>query len=277
MSESIESSVGMSMPKGRRVDRILLNTAMIWYVVAAIGQLGFVYFIVVFYGVRTFSGDFAGWNDKPLIDGHIAGDTVGNLMFAVHAIGAAAITLGGLLQLVPTLRQRFPSFHRWTGRMFIVLSWILAIGGLWLVWIRGTYLSTASAIAISLNAVLILGFTAMALRAARAGRIAEHRRWALRGFIMVSGVWFLRVGIMAWIILNQGPVGMTKSLSGPADIALVFASFLVPLAMLEIYLEAQRSHNAFHKLAASALVLTMTGLMAIGIFGTIRFMWGPYL
>lgn len=217
-------------------------------------------------------------HDHPQTDPpRIAGDTVGNLMFAVHAIGAAAITLGGLLQLVPMVRQRFPSFHRWTGRMFIVLAWILAIGGLWLVWIRGTYLSMASAIAISLNAVLILGFTALAVRAARAGRIAEHRRWALRSFMMVSGVWFLRVGIMAWIILNQGPVGMTDSLSGPADIALVFASVLVPLVVLEIYLAAQRSRSASHKLAASALVLAMTALMAIGVFGTIRFMWGPYV
>jgi len=250
---------------------------MIWYLVAAVGQLGFLYFILAFFGVRTFSGNLAGWNEKPLIDGYIAGDTVGNLMFAVHAIGAAAITLGGLLQLVPMIRQRYPSFHRWTGRVFIALAWVMAIGGLWMVWIRGTYLSVASAVAISLNAVLILAFTALALRAARAGRIAEHRRWALRGFMMVSGVWFLRVGIMAWIILNRGPVGMTNSLSGPADIALVFASVLVPLAVLEIYLAAQRSRKPSHKLAVSALVLAMTTLMAIGVFGTIRFMWGPYI
>jgi len=277
MSETIESSVGMRKFEGPRADRLLRNTAVIWYLVAAVGQLGFLYFILAFYGVRTVSGNLAGWNDKPLIDGYIAGDNVGNLMFAVHAIGAAAITLGGLLQLVPMIRQRYPSFHRWTGRVFIALAWVMAIGGLWMVWIRGTYLSVASAIAISLNALLILAFTALALRAALAGRIAEHRRWALRGFMMVSGVWFLRVGIMAWIILNQGPVGMTDSLSGPADIALVFASVLVPLAVLEIYLAAQRSRQPSHKIAASALVLAMTALMAIGVFGTIRFMWGPYI
>ena len=262
---------------GRSTDPWLRRSAVAWYLVAAIGQLAFVHFILAFYGTRTLIGEPERWNEKPLIDGHIAGDEAGNLMFAVHAVGAALITLGGLLQLIPAVRNRFPAVHRWSGRTFMVLAWAMAIGGLWLVWGRGTYLSVVSAIAISIDAVLILLFTAMAWRSVRNGRLAEHRRWALRAFMVVNGVWFLRIGIMAWVILNQGPVGMTDTLSGPADIALVFGSFLVPLAVLELYLAAQRSRSAAFRRSTSAVILLMTAVTALGVFGTVRFMWGPYL
>ena len=48
-------------------------------------------------------------------------------------------------------------------------------------------------IGVSLNGVLIMIFAEIALRYARARKIAVHRRWALRTFMVVSGVRFLRV------------------------------------------------------------------------------------
>ncbi len=39
---------------------------------------------------------------------------------------------------------------------------------------------------------------AMALHYALARNIDAHKRWALRTFIVVSGVWFFRVGLMLW-------------------------------------------------------------------------------
>ncbi len=38
----------------------------------------------------------------------------------------------------------------------------------------------------------------MALRYALARNIDAHKRWAVRTFIVVSGVWFFRVGLMLW-------------------------------------------------------------------------------
>ncbi len=258
-------------------DGLLQSTGVIWFLAVLIGQGAFIYFIAAYFGSRTLAGNFAAWNDKQLIDGHIPGDHVGNAMFAAHVIFAAVITFGGLIQLVPQVRQWAPGLHRWNGRIFLVVAFGMAIGGLWLTWGRGTYLSVISAIAITGDAILILLFGAMAWRRAAARRIDEHRRWALRTFMVVSGVWFLRVGLMAWLILNQGPVGMTRYLSGPADILIIFGSYLIPLAMLEIYFAAQRSERAVPKVLASVSVLAMTGVMAVGIFGTVTLLWGPYL
>ncbi len=256
---------------------LLKGTGVLWFLTAAAGQIAFVYYIVVYYGSRTASGNFAAWNDRPIITGYVAGDGVGNFMFAAHVLLAAVITFGGLLQLTPQIRNRARSFHRWNGRLFLIIAYFMAAGGIWLVWGRGSRLSDITAISGTMNGVLILLFASLAWAYAARRRIDIHRQWAMRTFMVVNGVWFFRVGVMAWIILNQGPVGMNNTLSGPADVAISFGSYLIPLAVLEIYFAAARAHGAGPKLAASVLVLIMTGVMAVGIFGLITLMWGPYL
>lgn len=257
--------------------RLLRWAAAAWFVAAVVGQAAFIVFILAFYGLRTATGNFAGWNDKPLIDGYVAGDDLGNLVFIAHVLMAAVVTLGGLMQLWPALRQRFPRLHRWTGRAFLVVAVFMALSGAWLTLVRGTWLSEVSAVAILGDAVLILVFAALAWRRALQRRFEAHRVWAMRAFMAVSGVWFLRVGLMAWIILCQGPVGMTKTLSGPADIVLVFGSYLIPLAVLELYLAAGRSRRTAPKVTAAVLMGLAALYTAVGVFGTVAFMWAPYL
>lgn len=257
--------------------RLLRWAGAAWFVAAVVGQAAFIVFILAFYGLRTATGNFAGWNDKPLIDGYVAGDDLGNLVFIAHVLMAAVVTLGGLMQLWPALRRRLPRLHRWTGRAFLVVAVFMALSGAWLTLVRGTWLSEVSAVAILGDAVLILVFAALAWRRALQRRFEAHRVWAMRAFMAVSGVWFLRVGLMAWIILWQGPVGITETLSGPVDIILVFGSYLIPLAVLELYLAAGRSPRIALKIAAAALVSLAALYTAVGVFGTVAFMWGPYL
>lgn len=272
MSPSVADTRKSSFPA-----RVLQGARTAWFCVAAFGQLAFIAFIVAFYGVRTLTGNFAGWDDKPLIEGYVAGDDIGNLFFAIHVLVAAVVTLAGLMQLIPSLRQSHPRLHRWTGRVFLVLALLDAVSGVWLVVVRGTYLSEISAVAILLDAVLIIAFGWIAWRNARRRRFDVHRRWAMRTFMVVSGVWFLRVGIMGWVLINQGPVGMTDHMSGPADVVLTFGSYLIPLAVLELYFAATRSRRALAKLAMSLILAVATVFTAIGVFGTIAIMWGPYV
>lgn len=256
---------------------VLHWAGVLWFAVAAVGQTAFIAFILAFYGVRTATGNFAGWNDKPLIDGYIKGDGAGNIVFAAHVLLASVVTLGGLMQMVPVLRRRWPKLHRWTGRTFLVIAVFMALSGVWLSVVRGTYLSMVSAVAILIDGLLILIFAALAWRHAVKRRFEQHRRWAMRTFMVVSGVWFLRVGIMGWIVLNQGPVGMTKDMSGPADVVLTFGSYLIPLALLELHGAAERSASGVHKILVAALIAVAAAFTAIGVFGTIAFMWLPYV
>jgi hypothetical protein len=261
----------------RHGDVLLQRAGLIWFVAAVAGQAAFVAMILAHYGRKAIIGDFAGWNDKPLIKGYIAGDSAGNVMFALHVLLAAMVTFGGLLQMVPWLRRHRPALHRWNGRLFFIVAVVMACGGLWLTWVRPTYLSLISAVAVSLNGALILLFVAMAWRHAIRRDVIAHRRWAMRAFLAVNGVWFLRVGIMGWVLISRGGLGMNRQFSGPADILLQFGAYLLPLAVLEAYFRAQSSAALRQRRLAASLVLASTGFMIIGIVGAIAFMWGPYI
>ncbi len=257
-------------------ERMLRRAAMAWFCVAAIGQAAFVWMIIAHYGRKTLAGDLAGWNDKPIIKGYVAGDSLGNLLFAVHVLLAAVVTLGGLMQLVPAIRARAPALHRWTGRVFFVTAFVMALGGLWLTWGRPTYLSLTSAVLVSLNGVLVLALSVQAWRMAMARRFDAHRRWALRAYLAVNGVWFLRVALMVWAPLTRG-WGMDRTLSGPADIALQLCAYVLPLLVLEAYLRAQDSANPSAKRAVAGLLIGLTVLTGLGALGAVLILWGPYM
>lgn len=271
------SASPVTTPLSAVAARWLKWSGALWFLVAAVGQMAFIGFICIYYGSRTLSGDFPAWNDKPLIDGYVEGDPLGNGVFAIHVLLAAVVTLAGLMQLIPSIRRRFPRLHRWTGRLFLALAGLMAVSGIWLTVGRGTFLSEVSAVAILINAVLILVFGGLAWRSALARRFEAHRLWAMRTFMVVSGVWFLRVGLMGWILVNQGPVGMTDEMSGPADIVLTFGSYLIPLLVLEAYLRASRSARGGIKIVVALGLGLVTLFTALGVFGTVVLMWGPYL
>src|SRR6185295_14429805 len=184
-----------------------------------------------------------------------------------HLALAFVITACGPIQLIPQIRNLAPRFHHWNGRIYLLTAVTISIGGLYMVWTRGIIGGPLAQLGISLNAILIMIFAAQAVRYAVARDIAAHRRWALRLFLAVSGVWFIRVGLMAWIIVNQGPFGNSKNFDGPFDTFIVFASYLVPLAILQLYFHAQERAGAGGKLAMAVALVALTGLMALGIFG----------
>ncbi len=259
-------------------ERAMKAAARLWFLVAVIGQWTFVYYIAGFYAAPTLQGHFEAWRRKTdLITGYVAGDGAGNLFFAAHVLIAAMITASGALQLFPWIRSRAIGFHRWNGRLYISAAVLMAIGGLWLIWVRGTYLTLYGAAGSTLLAILILAFAAMTLRQALAREIDSHHRWALRTFLVVNGVWFQRVGYMAWILVNQGPVGIGDHMDGPFDIVWGFGCYLLPLAMLELYLRTKDRADRRGRFAMAAALLAATVLMGVGIFGAYMAMWRPLL
>lgn len=255
----------------------LSAAATSWFVVAVLGQLMIVVYIVGFYGLAAARGRFETWN-KVLPHGYVAGDTAGNLVLSVHLAFAAFITVGGAVQLTTGVRRLFPTFHRWNGRVYLLLAFAMSLGGLVMVWTRGTVGDLSQHIAISINGVLIMICAGMTVHHALARRFAVHRRWALRLFLVVSGVWFFRIGLMLWIVLNQGPVGFDpKTFSGPFLSFLAFAQYLLPLAVLELYFRAQGSHAPRVRLLVAAGLFSCVLMTAAGSAAATMIMWLPRL
>ena len=271
MVEAVSAGALRPIPSA---DKALKSVAALWFVTALIGQWTFVVYISGVYGGTALAGDFAAWS-RTSLRGYVAGDTAGNIVFAAHMLMAVVLSFGGALQLVPRIRARAIGFHRWNGRVFLTTAIAISVGGLYLVWVRNATAALVGSIGISLNAALIIAFASLAWRAARDRDLMAHRRWALRTFLMASGVWFIRLGYMAWTILNGGPVGMTDNLDGPFDVFVGFAAYLGPLAVLEVYLRTQDRAGPAGKYAMAGGLLVLTALMGLGVFGAAAFMWGP--
>ncbi|CAN5841442.1 DUF2306 domain-containing protein [soil metagenome] len=252
-----------SRPPGILADRALSASAQFWFIAAVIGQWAFFYYIAAFYGPSTLSGDFPAWaRNALLLKGYVAGDTAGNLTFAAHALLAGIIAFGGALQVAPQLRSRWPAVHRWNGRLFLVVACGLAFSGLYLVWVRHSNPALLGSIATSLNAALILTFAGLALAAVRGRDLAAHRRWALRLYLVANAQWFMRVGFFAYVLAQGGhPVG--TRLFGEIW---SFGCFLVPLAVLELYLRSQAG-SPRARMAMAGGLFTLTLVMAAGAIG----------
>ena len=256
--------------------RALKLSGVTWFLVAVVGQWLFAYYVLAAYGSPTIEGQWSRWDDVGLIQGYTVGDLIGNLMFVTHALLAAIVSVGGTLQLTPQLRNRFPTLHRWTGRTYMIVAVFLAVGGIWMIWGRGSRLTDVGGWGTTVNGILIVIVAAIAINFARKRQIDQHRRWAMRLFILVSGVWFTRLAYMAWSIMTGG-LGMSRSLDGPFDLFISFGSYLLPLLVLEIYLFASDSRSGSVKLGTAALTLAAAGVTAIGVFGAWSYMWSPHI
>lgn len=264
------------VPAGRRRgDAWLKAAARFWFGVTVMGQLLFALYITMLYGGGAIRGDISVL-DRVMPKGHVPGDPVGNVTIIVHLFLALIIMLAGAMQLVPQIRRHAPWLHRWTGRSYISAASLASFGGLYLVWVRGTVGDVAQHIGSTLNASLIVLFGILAWRAARARNFVVHRKWALRLFLVASGVWFFRVGLMLTLLIFQRPVGFDpKTFTGPFLTFLTFAESLLPLLVLEGYLWAQERATGGGRIAMAVSLGLITCAMAVGIFGAMMGMWLP--
>jgi len=254
-------------------DKALKAAVRLWFGVVVAGQLFFVAHIVSFYGRSSLAGDFSRWN-KVLSRGFVPGDPVGNGALGVHLAMAALVTFAGLLQLTPQIRAHFPAFHRWVGRSYIVIAVLASTSALYLNVIRGgapgDFLQHAT---VDADAILIMIFAALALRYALARNFVTHRRWAIRLFLAVSGVWFFRASVFFWILINRGPVGFNpQTFEGPALTVLGFVAYFLPLGVFELYWRAQQRGGSASRFAVAATLVVLTLAMGIGVFGHAMFM-----
>ena len=259
MSEAVITSAR----GGSSSDGVLGAATTFWFFVTLAGQWVFLYYIVAFYGPSAMSGDLSQWNRHIFIDNaFVPGDLAGNVAFGAHVALAATIVLGGTLQLIPQIRARVLGVHRWNGRVFMTAAILASLAGLYMVWIRGhQQTGIVGAFAITLNAALVLLFAAVAWRSAASRDITRRRRWAMRTFMVVNGVFWLRLLFPGLVVITQAePSALTFHI-------LSFASYLLPWALLELYLHAKDKGGRAAQWGAAGVVFAASGYMIVGLFG----------
>jgi len=253
----------------------LRASVRLWALVAIAGQAAFALYIAWFYGGSTITARYQRWNDV-LVGGYVPGGTIGNLALGAHLLLAFVITVSGPLQLIAAIRRRAPRFHRWNGRAYVAAALAITLSGLYAVWTRGTAGGSLLRVGISLDGLLLVVCVALALGEARARRFASHRRWALRAFLLASGVWFFRVGLMFWI-LTAGPVGIGADFDGPFVRLWSFGCYLVPLGALQLYLWAEARPAATRGYVTAAIMTGLAIATGAGAVGAVMGMFLPHL
>ena len=259
---------------GSVADSSLKAATTFWFAVAVIGQFIFGFSVAVFYGLTALRGDFDAWN-RELFHGLMPGAIMSNAALAGHILFAAVISLAGALQLIPQVRNRFPAFHRWNGRIYLLAAFTQGITGLYLTLHGGVPGTLLEHVAIWISGVLIIVCAAMALRYALARDFKTHRRWALRLFLVASGSWFFRVGFSLTVLL-LGPIGFdAATFTGPLPTFWTFAEYLLPLAVLELYFYAQERGGSLRRIATAGVLVVLTLGMGAGIFVVAAGQWIP--
>jgi uncharacterized membrane protein len=124
----------------------------------------------------------------------------------MHAAGMGLYMLLGAFQFSPGLRQRFPLWHRLSGRVLIMAGLIGAVGGLWM---TQTYPSQPAnppelygfRLTFGLAFILCL---ALGLRAILRRDVANHRAWMMRAYAIGMGAGTTVFTFGAAILLTGG-------------------------------------------------------------------------
>jgi len=274
MSTTVWTNEGLKLDSF--AETALTAATRFWFGVTVIGQLIFAFAVASFYGMAAVRGNSARAWSNHITHGYVPGDTLGNLTVFVHLMSAPIVILAGMIQLIPRIRERAPFFHRWNGRLYMVSAFIVSLAGLSMTWVRGSVGDLIQHLGSSLMAVLIMICAVMALRYALARDFRTHRRWALRLYLVVSASLFIRAGFFLSIFLNHGPFGFDPTtFSGPFLTFMTFAQYVVPLAVLELYLRAKDSPGALRRMATAGVLFVLTLGMGAGILVVTMAVWMP--
>jgi len=261
-------------PRTRTGLKAMTFAAAAWYVPVLIGQFIFVAYIFYAYGVPLVLGDLEGWNSH-LSQAWVSGREMGNAAVAAHLALAVIVHIGGPLQLVPAVRRRFPTFHRWTGRAFTVAVIVAVLSGAYMLVVReiGAWPLRLGFI---VQAVLILWFTFYAVRHAMRRDINTHMRWATRLFLAASAVWFFRVIIMIWFVLTGG-IGIDTSDGTGWFLDVMSVGQFLPLAIYELYNWLKSNEVVAARYSMAAFLWFATAATSVGVALAALGMWFPVL
>lgn len=259
------------------ISRSFNTSVTLWFILTVIGQWIFAVYVAAFYGGAAMEGDFMKWN-RVLPHGYVEGETMGNLAVALHLLFAVIVMVGGPLQFSAKIRKWSPKFHRFSGRIYIGSAFLISLSGIYMVLSKGTISGWVGDLSVSINGALILLFAYLSIKRAMQKNFVAHSEWVLRLFLAMGGVWFFRIGLMFWLLINNGPVGFDpETFRGPFLIFLGFGQYLIPLGIAELYLFAKKTKKPSIQITTTFILLVCTLITVVGTFAATMGMWLPRL
>lgn len=247
----------------------LLLTATVWISAALFGL-----YILTFYAAALYEGDTNRWN-QVLPGLYQKGSVATTSGIGVHFAAGGIILLLGSIQLIEKVRTRFPSFHRWIGRLYITSCLLAAVGGLVFILIKGTVGGVMMDIGFGLYGVLMFVAAIKTYRHAATASIEKHQAWALRLYALAIGSWLYRMDYGFWLMLTDG-LGHTKHFSGPFDIVMFFFFYIPNLLVVEAWIKARQYKTSVAVMFFTTFILLFAAtFLVVGTYFFTLYYWGP--
>jgi uncharacterized membrane protein len=231
-------------------------------------------YILVFYAFAYVSGDTAQWNKvlPGLYDAKNTGSTAG---IAVHFLAGGIILVLGCLQLLPSVRERYPMIHRLAGRVYVLACLLSAIGGLVFIALKGTIGGMVMDIGFTGYGLLMFLAAVQTIKFARRKDFKRHRAWALRLFALAIGSWLYRMDYGFYIGFG-GRSGHTENFQGWFDYIMAFWFYLPNLVVVEIILaEYPFFQRPGVRVAGAITLILASAFLLFASFFFVRDYWWP--
>ncbi|GAB3978583.1 DUF2306 domain-containing protein [Spirosoma terrae] len=231
-------------------------------------------YILAFYAAALYQGDMQRWNGVlPRL--YAPGAATATTGIGVHFAAGGIILILGSIQLLDSVRVRFPALHRWIGRLYVLACLLAAVGGLVFIAINGTIGGPVMSVGFALYG-LLMGWAAVeTYRHAVRRNIEQHRLWALRLYALAIGSWLYRMDYGFWVMFTNG-LGHTRTFDGPFDQVMAFFFYIPNLLVVEVLgrTGTYRASSAL-KLLASGLLILATVFLGVGTYYFTLYYWGP--
>lgn len=252
-----------------RWTRLLLITT-VW---VSAGLFGL--YILAFYAAALYQGNLERWNE--ILPGLYNKDTQKATMgIGLHFAMGGIILILGSIQLIDAIRIKYLTFHRWVGRIYVVASILVSIGGLTFIVVKGTIGGMVMNIGFGLYGILMLMAAVQTYRHAIAKNVDIHKAWALRLYALAIGSWLYRMDYGFWFLLAD-KAGHNNTFSGPFDYVMAFFFYIPNLLVAEIFIRSQgnRKTPAWLNIIFTVVLLGVTGFLLLGTYYFTKFYWGP--
>lgn len=275
MTVFVESSVDSS-PLGSSGDALYRFSSRALLAIVWISSFIFGLYILANYAAAYFENDMVRWNNV-LPEIYDPNQPQASLGIGLHfAAGGLILILGGM-QLLGSVRSNYPRVHHWTGRLYVLLSMVTAIGGLSFIAIKGTVGGLVMDIGFGLYGILMFIAAVQTVRYAMARQLLDHQAWAWRLYALAIGSWLYRMDYGLWLILTD-LTGHTTEFDGWFDYIMAFFFYIPNLIVVELMIRARAQGSSKGLRTTASVIMLCSGLLLIvATWGFARVAWLPVI
>ncbi|PCJ25093.1 MAG: hypothetical protein COA96_08090 [SAR86 cluster bacterium] len=255
-------------------DLVLYYSSRALLAIVWVSSFIFGLYILANYAAAYFDNDLSRWNN--VLPGiYVPGELAASIGIGLHfAAGGVVLLLGGL-QLIKSIRSNYPRVHHWTGRFYIAVCMVAAIGGLFFIAVRGTVGGLVMDIGFSLYGILMFLASVQTLRFAMKRQLLQHQAWAWRLYALAIGSWLYRMDYGLWLILTDW-IGHTEEFDGWFDNFMAFFFYLPNLMIVELLIRARDGNSSKGlRVFTSVTMILSCGILIVATWGFAQIAWLP--